>query len=200
MNRIARNQRKEDPIKSYKNNSMSDSAIASKPNRNRFNLFTWLAGVFFIFSLLYVSSYVALLQLPPYQGMDMKSQLTADYRPWPFLEFQPVDPAIIEEIRQDRGLPEEVVIPNGFSSTPTEARLFPSPTRDAATSMPWPTMNNLPTSPTDFPATFTPVSIPLTTVAPPQYTSTPQPATAASSTKSKKPAKTPKPHKTPKTK
>src|SRR5688572_9451566 len=110
MNRNFRNHRKKEPIEVYEEDPPFYSAIDPNSHRDRFKLLSWLAGAICIFALLYGSSYLALLWSPAYKGVDMKSQLTADYTIWAFLVFQPVDPAIIEEIRQERGLPEQVTI------------------------------------------------------------------------------------------
>src|SRR3990172_11581647 len=85
-------------------NPPSKIVIEPSTHGNRFKLLPWLAGVICIFALLYSSSYLALLWLPPHKEVDMRSQLTADYSPWAILVFQPVDPAIIEEIRQEEDL------------------------------------------------------------------------------------------------
>ena len=92
MKWIVRNHRKAEAMQLYKGDSGSESTIEPTPDRNRFRLLAWLVGAIFIFALLYRSSYLALLWLPANEGMDMKSQLTADYRAWSVLVFQPVDP------------------------------------------------------------------------------------------------------------
>lgn len=70
--------------------------------------------VVIIFSLIYGSSYAALLWQPAAPKVDTKSVLAADYRPWSFLVFQPLDPAIIKEIQQEQKLPDQLVIPGSF--------------------------------------------------------------------------------------
>src|SRR5688572_15653060 len=117
MKRIVRNRRKEEPMQVCHGDYPFARAIDSSRPRNRFRLLPWLAGVIFIFTLLYQSSYLALLWLSPYEGADMISQLTADYDIWADLVFQPVDPAIIEEIREERGLPEQILIDGSFWPT-----------------------------------------------------------------------------------
>jgi hypothetical protein len=116
MDQIVRNLR-EEPIAVNEGNPPFDTVIEPSPHGNRFKLLPWLAGVICIFALLYSSSYLALLWLPPPKEVDMSSQLTADYSPWAILVFQPVDPAIIEEIRQEQGLPEQVIIDGSFWPT-----------------------------------------------------------------------------------
>jgi hypothetical protein len=179
-----------------KGDAQFDSVIEPRPQDNRFKLLPWLSGAIFIFALLYGSSYVALLWLPPYEGMDMKSQLVADYSPWTFLVFQPVDPAVIEEIKQERGLPAQMIIDGG--SWPTSTLTLPPTARHITTPTPQATFDNLPISPTASQPTYTSTSVPTSITPLPGSTVTPQPTQAANPTRTRKPPKTPKPHKTPK--
>jgi hypothetical protein len=87
----------------------------------------WVVSVVIIFSLIYGSSYAALLWQPATPKVNTRSALTADYRPWNILAFQPLDPAIIKEIQQERKLPDQLVIPGSFWPTPTGLS-NPSPT------------------------------------------------------------------------
>lgn len=71
----------------------------------------WLALAALLFLILFGCGQVALwLSAPPAQA-DTRSQLRADYRPWPFEVIQPVDPAILEDIQKDEdATPGEIPI------------------------------------------------------------------------------------------
>ena len=201
MNRIFRNHRKKEPIEVYEADPPFYAAIEPNSHRDRFRLLSWLAGAICIFALLYGSSYLALFWLPPYKGVDMKSQLSADYTTWAFVVFQPVDPAVIEEIRQERGLPEQVIL--NELSLPT------------STSMPEATSDDLPLSPTASQPSYASTSSPTSIISLPDPTETLKPAetpvpdntlnpaetsvpnNTLNPAKTPKPQKTPKPHKTP---
>lgn len=193
MNQIVRFPKKEEQQEAYKGEPALGSILKPGVDRKRFKLFPWLAGAVFISTLIYCSSYLALFWLTPYDGMDMKSQLTADYSTWSFLMFQPVDPAIIEEIRQERGLPEQVVLDGGSSSTPVATLTFNPSGRDSAGSTPLPTSDDTPSSPTNQLPAFTSTSIPTDIISPPVSTRTPQPTATAKTSWPRKPSKTPKP-------
>lgn len=193
MTWIVRKHRQAEAMQAYQGDSGSESTIEPGPNRNRFRRLAWLVGAIFIFALLYCSSYLALLWLPANEGMDMKSQLTADYRAWSVLVFQPVDPAIIDEIRQERGLPEQIVADGSFWPTPASTLTVPTPAMDKTASTPQATSDNLPSSSTAFPPLATATPMPASTILPPVSTATPQPTGAANPTKPPKKTKTPKP-------
>ena len=198
MNQNAKNREKGISLVGYKADSTSGTAIKPARDKKKINLLPWVAGVIFIFSMLYCSSYLALLWLPAYEGMSMKSQLTADYRPWTFMIFQPVDPAIIEEIKQERGLPALMVVDGGSLSTPISTATSPLTASSAASSTPQPTHDGPLSSPTAFQTTHTSTPIPTSITSAPEVTITPQPTQIVSPTKPGKPPKTPKPRKTPK--
>jgi hypothetical protein len=202
MTWIVGNHRKAEAMQVSQGNSGFESTIEPIPNGNRFRLLTSLIGTIFIFTLLYGSSYLALLWLPADEGMDMRSQLAVDYRPWSVLAFQPVDPAIIDEIRQERGLPEQIATDGLFWPTPTNTLSVPTPGTDTTASTSQVTSDHLPSSPTAFPPVASSTSMPAsTTVLPPISTVTPQPTGAANPTgpqRNPKKTKTPKPPKPPK--
>ena len=202
MDELLGNDGKEPPIKGHENNLLS--SIANEPglHEKRPRLLPWLIGGLCIFAVLYGTSYLALFWLPPFEGVDLRSQLTADYSAWEFLAFQPIDPAVIEELRLERELPEQIIIDGSF----------------------WPTSNNMNITP--WVASVTPVSTILvtsesplssTTAAQSSYTSTPIPTSiiltpepvatlqgiessvpmsAPDPTRTSKPRKTAKPEKT----
>ena len=101
------------------------------PQRKRSKWLLWLVGSLCMFAALYGASYLALFWLPPYEGVDMRSQLQADYSGWGFLVFQPVDPSVIEEIRQERGLPEQIISDGSFSPTSNSTNITPLITSEA---------------------------------------------------------------------
>jgi hypothetical protein len=199
MNRIIRKPRKEGPRDVKEGDAPFDSVIEPRPEGDRFKLLPWLAGAIFIFALLYCSSYVALLWLPPYAGMDMKSQLVADYSAWTFVVFQPVDPAVIEEIKQERGLPEQMIVDGGFWPTPTTMLTMPPTARYTPTSTPRATVDNLPLSPTASQPTYPSTPMPTSIIVLPEATVTLRPAETSRPHKTPRSNRTtPKPRRTPK--
>jgi hypothetical protein len=194
MHRVVRNDKKEESPEVSTGDSRFESAIDPGLDKNRFELLPTLAGAIFIFVLLYFSSYLALLWLPPYEGLDMESQLTADYSAWNFLVFQPVDPAIIEEIRQEQGLPEQIVNDGEFWSTPASTFTVPPQATHATASTPQATGSSLPPKPSAFPPTYTSTPIPTSVM------TTPQPTVDSVPTATRRTHRTPKPHKTQKPK
>lgn len=201
MNWMTRNLRKERRMRVDEDNAPFDSAVERRPVANRFKVLRWLTGAIFIFALLYCTSYLALCWLPPYEGVDMKSRLAADYSAWAFVVFQPVDPAIIEEVRQERALPEQMVADGSFWPTPVGMPTMPSTESDTLIPTSQATVDSLPSTPSASEAPYTSTSVPTSITPLPGSTVTPQPTQAANPKKTRKPAnpaKTPKPHKTPK--
>jgi hypothetical protein len=208
MDRIVRNPR-EGPIAVNGGEPPFNTAIEPGPHVNRFKLLPWLAGVFCIITLIYGSSYLALLWLPPHPEVDMRSQLTADYSPWDFLVFQPVDPAIIEEIRQEQDLPEQLIIDGSFwptlsttnipsSSTGTQQQGSTPATIQMPTSTPLATFINQQSSPTIIQPFHTSTSMPTGITSLPEPADTPKPTATLRPTKPSKPTRPPKPTKPPK--
>lgn len=201
MKWIVRNHRKAERLQVYKSVSGFKLTIEPDPNVNRFRLLPWVVGAIFIFALLYCSGYLALFWLPMYEGMDMKSQLAADYRPWSVLVFQPVDPAIIDEIRQERGLPEQIVTDALFLPTLASTLSLPTPAIDATTSTSQATSDHLPSNPTAYLPLATSTPMPASITLPSESTVAPQLITPANPARPQKtPKKTKKPPKHPKTK
>ncbi|MCH8877962.1 MAG: hypothetical protein IIA89_14280 [Chloroflexi bacterium] len=74
----------------------------------------WLAIAPLILLLLYGCGTLALVGFPT-SVADTRSQLQADYSPWPFMAFQPISPEILEEIRRDQArYPESFDEPVAF--------------------------------------------------------------------------------------
>lgn len=197
MNRMVRGDANEKSGAMHEGDRSNDSVIESGSSRKPFSLLPWLAAALSIFALLYRSSYFALLWLPPYQKVDMTSQLHADYGAWTFLVFQPVDPALIEEIRRERGLPDNITIDGSIWPTTVATLSTPSPVEPLSTPTPEaPTENVTPSSSvsaTAFPESPEPTSI----TPPPGSTETPQPTAVVNPTRSRKPPRTPRPARTP---
>jgi hypothetical protein len=205
MNRIVRNHRKEELIEVYQDDPPFDAAIKHNPHRDRYKTLSRLTGTICIFALLYGTSYLALLWLPPYKGVDMRSKLAADYSAWGFLVFQPVDPAVIEEIKQERELPDQVIIDGLFWPTPTSTNTTPLTGSQTPVSTAQVTSDNVSSSPTAAQTSYTVTPLlestssltePTVTLKPAE---TPTPAATLNPIKTSKPRKTPKPYKTPKT-
>lgn len=199
MNRMVRGDTKEKSQAMLEGDRSNNSAIESGSTRKLLILFPWLAAAIFVFALLYRSSYFALLWLPPYQKVDMTSQLRADYGAWDFMVFQPVDPVLIEEIRRERGLPEQIIIDGSIWPTAVATLSTPSPVEPLSTPTPEaPTENVTPSSSvSETPYIPSPEPTSITTL--PESTETPQPTAVVRPTKSRRPHKTPKPDKPPKT-
>lgn len=192
MNRIVRGDTEVNSQGIQRGDSSTDSTIESGPDRNLFKPFPWLAAATLIFALLYGSSYFALLWLPPYQRVDMTSQLHADYSPWASLVFQPVDPAVIEEIMLERGLPEQIIVDGSIWATPST----PLPVEQPSTSTAQPILDDATPGPSASETPFTETPAPTSIILPPQSTETPQPTAVTNPTKTRKPPKTHKPPKT----
>lgn len=85
----------------------------------------WLAALLLVFGFLLGSSWLSLLTLGELPEEDTRSKLYADYKPWEYALFQPVDQAIIGAIESDRGDnidledPEEAPEGDWFWETPT---------------------------------------------------------------------------------
>lgn len=195
---MKKQRKNEEPIEGFENDPLSAPAFEPSLHGNRSKLLPWLAGGICIFAVLYGASYVALFWLPPYEVVEMRPQLAADYGAWDFLVFQPVDPAIIEEIRQDRGLPKEIIIDGSTWPTPTSTTVMHLTENDAPASTSQATFENILSSPTAFGPTYGLSPMPTSVISLPEAPVTPQPTQETKPTKSSKPPKTPKPHKTPK--
>jgi hypothetical protein len=130
--------------------------------------------------------------------MNMKSQLSADYGPWTFMIFQPVDPAIIDEIKQERGMPGLIVVDGETLSPPSSITTSPLTASAVASSIPQPTNDGPLSSPTVFQTAHTSTPVPTNITSAPGVTVTPQSTQVVSPPKPGKPPKTPKARKTPK--
>jgi hypothetical protein len=172
----------------YNGDSGFELTTKSSSDRKRSQWLPLLGSAILIFALLYCSSYLALLSLPAYGGMSMESQLVADYSAWSFLVFQPVDPAIIEEIQQERGLPAQSVTDSAFWPTAAANPSLSPATTHSALFTPQATLDVPPTNPS--------TTVPTTVIKIPDPTATPQPTQADTPAKTRKPHKTPNPHKT----
>lgn len=208
IDQIIQNPGKDEYGEAAVGNRPFDLSIEPGPHRDRYKVFPWLARAIFVFALLYTSSYLALLWLQPNHGVEIGSQLTADYGPWVYLTFQPIDPAIMEEIRQERGLPDQIIIDGSFWPTPTSTNAVPSNietqqpefpiTAEDTVSAPPQATSGLPSSPTASQPSYTSTPVPTTEISSPQATATAQPTNVVNPTRPRKTPKTPKPHKTPK--
>ena len=144
----------------------------------------WIAAACLIFSLIFGCSTAALLWQPASPEVDTRSALAADYGPWRFVVFQPMDPAAIEEVRRERQLPEQLVVPGLFWPTPT-GQIDPTPPSSpqpanptlAAVTMPntQPTQAKPPAKFTASPVTSTPAQPPAASSPLPTQTATPTP-------------------------
>ena len=62
-----------------------------------------LLWLFFIIAFFFACSWLSLLNTRVIPEQDTRSMLLADYKPWEYTAFKPVDAAIIEAIEADRG-------------------------------------------------------------------------------------------------
>ena len=128
----------------------------------------------------------------------MRSKLTADYSAWANLVFQPVDPAIIEEIKEERGLPEQVIIDGLFWPTPTSTSTTPLTGSQTPVSTAQSISDNVSQTPTASQTSYTLTPLLESTTSLPEPTMTQKPIETPTSTGPLDPVKTPKPRKTPK--
>ena len=191
MNQIIRNHARLESLEINGVNTPINTATEPGSHENRFGLLTWLAAATLILALLYGSSYLALLWLPRDPGLDMRSQLTADYSVWALIVFQPIDPAILREIQQEEGLPDEILINGSSWPTPTEAGHLP-------TSMPQAIFHESLSAPTALQQSGAATPMPTILVSPPASAMTPAPALTSMPASPTRPTKTPRSHKTPK--
>ena len=102
------------------------------------DLLRWLVFIPLILLLIFGCGSLALIQTAP-ASADTRSHIAADYQPWEFTVFKPIDEDIIEEIQQDQLLYPEtfeepvqpVVAPGSFwdpTETPTPGEPTPTPT------------------------------------------------------------------------
>lgn len=133
--------------------------------QKRRKLLPWLACAICVLSLLYSTSYLALIWLPSPTEVDTTSGLAADYSPWNLLVFQPVDHAILADIQRERELPDQIIIDGSFWPTPTST---PSPTADSQLQDPTPLANK----------TLPPTSQATSSALPPNPTATRPPLTS----------------------
>ena len=77
----------------------------------------WLAVFLAITGLLFACGWLSMFLNPMPALADTGSRLVADYRPWPYVVFRPVDGAIVDEVARDEKKPElAIVIEPGVSS------------------------------------------------------------------------------------
>ena len=204
MNRIAGRHEKGMPVRGREKDPLSGKVNESVLPGKRSALLPWLVSGICIFAVLYGTSDVALFWLPPFAGVDMRSQLSADYSGWAFLVLQPVDPSVIDEIKQERGLPEQIIIDGSFwptsngtnitssmgSGTPVSTSMvtFETPLSSATAIQPPHTSTPVPTNPIVTPEPVVTLQAIKTSVP----TNVVNPANNSNS----KPRKTPKPEKT----
>ncbi|MBI3244144.1 MAG: hypothetical protein HYZ49_17825, partial [Chloroflexi bacterium] len=103
----------------------------------------WLLSAPCLLVMLLTAGQIALFLPRQDQAPDTRSQLAANYAPWPFTIFAPVSPDIVQEIIADQGLDPNVlaVIPGTIWLQPPGISLVvptPLPSR-TATSTPTPT-------------------------------------------------------------
>ena len=208
MNWIVRNPRQERVLQASEGDDRFNLTVESLSDKYRLRPVRWLAAGIFTFALLYGISYLALFWLSPYQSVEMRSQLVADYSTWELLVFQPVDPAVIEEIKQERGLSEQIVINGSSWLTPvstnstapqleTQRPNSPAEAQGALTPILQVTPDGLPFSPTASQPTYDSTPQPTSVISPSEPMATSQPAKTARPTKTRKPPKTQKPPKSP---
>ncbi|HLF80189.1 MAG TPA: hypothetical protein VI410_00340, partial [Anaerolineales bacterium] len=110
----------------------SDPAFKEDTRRARRDLMRWMLLIPIILLLLFGCGSMAMVGSRPAYA-DTRSMLSADYGPWPFTIFGPVDPDIVREaVHDQQRYPDTFVkpvlptiIPGGFWPTPTPT---PSPT------------------------------------------------------------------------
>ncbi len=128
------------------------------------DLIRWLSLIPVVLLFLTVCGQLALTK-PKSPAADTRSLLQADYQPWPFIVFRPVNPAIVQEIMQDQGPENRLEQPVATGSiwpipTPTKGKVASIPT---STREPEVTQDRTPTEPPPPTNTATPPAIPTST-------------------------------------
>ncbi len=128
------------------------------------DLIRWLSLIPVVLLFLTVCGQLALTK-PKSPAADTRSLLQADYQPWPFIVFRPVNPAIVQEIMQDQGPENRLEQPVVTGSiwlipTPTKGKVAFIPT---STREPEVTQDRTPTEPPPPTNTATLPAIPTST-------------------------------------
>ncbi|MFV1858732.1 MAG: Calx-beta domain-containing protein, partial [Anaerolineales bacterium] len=144
-------------------------ASATRENEERQeslrDLLRWLLLIPLILLLLFGCGTLGMFGLRPAQA-DTRSELNADYSPWPFTVFKPVNIEIIEEIQEDQILypgtfaepVEPTIIPADFWFTPTPTPTATTTGTPSATTTPTPTPTGGTLTPTPTGGTPTPTT------------------------------------------
>lgn len=162
--------------------------IASQHTTSFIKVGGWLAATLLIFGILLGSSWLSLLTMSDLPEEDTRSKLFANYSPWEYVSFQPVDLAIVSAIESDRGdnidldNPDEAPEGDWFWATPLPEDNSPGGPPPAATRTPA--------------ATGTPAPPSSTAIITPSVTATPQNTPTPPATNTPAPTNTPVPTKT----
>ncbi len=131
------------------------------------DLLRWLSLIPVVLLFLTMCGHLALTKNDS-PAADTRSLLRADYQPWPFIVFRPLNPAIIKEIMQDQGIENSLKQPLVTGSiwlipTPTKGKSAPLPT---STRAPEVTQDLIPTAPLLSTNTAIPIANPTPTRTP----------------------------------
>jgi hypothetical protein len=156
------------------------------------NLVGWLTLVPLVLMILFCSGQISVWGLRTRAAQDVHSQLTANYKQWPFEEVAPLNPAVLDIIRREDGLVEgiEPVVSGVFLPTPTPAFAQPGSTRTPTSVMV--ARASSPTS-TQTAKSATQTPLPTQTALPPTVTqtlATPSATVTRASTKTTSPSAT----------
>jgi uncharacterized repeat protein (TIGR01451 family) len=160
-----------------------------RERRGPWYLWPW---ILLIFLILFCCGQIALLVQMPRGKVDTRSQLQANYAPWPFVPLAPINPNLLADAARDLGLsgliPLETAVgcllPGGKCETATPTNPGPSASSTASPTAGTPTVTRTPTAtlvlpsdtPTRRPMTATTTYTPTITLTPtdtPTRTSTP---------------------------
>jgi hypothetical protein len=114
--------------------------------RGRGSLLFWVLVPLLLIAMLEACGWASLLRTTNLSPADTRSQLSADYQPWPHLSFEPVGGEIMDEFEHDTGRSANLenggtpawfwpTPGSGAISTPTPFPSRPSPTGATATSI-----------------------------------------------------------------
>lgn len=96
----------------------------------------WLLVLPIVLVVLFACGQIASLRQPVVAAADTRSKLSADYSPWGFASFAPVDIEIISQIRGDGGIGiANLVVPGIYWPEPAPAQTEPTGLPSRATSV-----------------------------------------------------------------
>jgi hypothetical protein len=135
--------------------SVGHKAIRAGERPSRGTLLIWVLVPLTLVVVLEACGWASLLRTTTLTSTDTRSQLSADYQPWPRLSFEPVAGQILDEIERDTG--QSALLEDGGSS----GWFWPTPGSTRT-----PTATPFPSQPGPVPATGTSIGATATILGP----------------------------------